>query len=154
MRARAACAHFGLGLLALVVLTGAGAPPALGPYRPARCVDGWVFVSGQLPVTGDARPPVADGDIGSQTRRVLDNLVRALASEGAGLQDVVKVTVILASVADMPAMNAVYAEVFDATPQPARTTLPGADFGDSGIRVEIDATARLPAGKGCVTADG
>lgn len=151
MRARAAFVRIGPALLALVALTGAGATPALGPYRPARCVDGWVFVSGQLPVIGDARPPVADGDIGSQTRRVLDNLLQALASEGAGLQDVVNVTVILASIADMPAMNAVYTEVFNASPQPSRTTIPGADFGDSGIRVEIDATARLPAGKDCVT---
>jgi 2-iminobutanoate/2-iminopropanoate deaminase len=60
---------------------------------------------------------------------------------GAGLADVVKVTVFLVDLADFDAYNAVYRDSFE-EPFPARTTvqagLPG------GILVEIEAVAQLP----------
>jgi 2-iminobutanoate/2-iminopropanoate deaminase len=121
--------------------TGVAAPP----YAEARRIGSWVYVAGQIPrdpATGELRHA---GDIRGQTRQVLDNLRAALATQGAGLADVVKVTVVLRSVIDMPAMNAIYRQYFDQLPLPARTTIPGADFGAAPILIEVDAVAFVAA---------
>jgi enamine deaminase RidA (YjgF/YER057c/UK114 family) len=55
-----------------------------------------VFTAGACPIDAEGRV-VAPGDIASQTRSALDNLVAALRSAGCGLEDVVKTTVYVAT---------------------------------------------------------
>ena len=76
----------------------------------------------------------------AQTRRALLNLAAVLSAGGAGLGDVVKTTVFLVDMADFPAMNEVYAEVFGEVSPPARSTVAVAAL-PAGARVEIDAIA-------------
>ena len=111
-------------------------PPPKGPYSPAVRAGDFVFASGQVPrdpVTG----VLAGNDVATQTRQTLSNLQRVLEQAGASLADVVSVTVYLARADDWGAMNAVYAEAFQA-PFPSRTTV-GAEL--RGILVEISAVA-------------
>ena len=55
-----------------------GAPQPVAPFSHAVEVDGWVFVTGQIPnEPGDRATPLPDG-IEAQTRRVKDNLVIVL----------------------------------------------------------------------------
>ncbi|HUH30505.1 MAG TPA: RidA family protein [Rhodanobacter sp.] len=119
------------------------------PYAAARRVGAWVYVAGQIardPATGELRHA---GDVRAQTRLVLDNLRAALATQGATLAEVVKVTVILHAAADLSLMNDIYRQYFDHAPLPVRTTIAGADFGAAPILIEIDAVAfaeaRAPA---------
>jgi len=116
-------------------------PAPKGPYSPAVRAGDFIYVSGQTPrnpVTGQ----LGGEDIASQTRNTLDNLKRVLEQAGAGLPDVVSVTVYLQRSDDWDAMNAVYREMFH-SPHPSRTTV-GADL--RGILVEISAVAYKPAG--------
>src|SRR3954468_10935061 len=76
----------------------AHAPAAIGPYSQAVVVpvggQRMVFCSGQIaldPATG----ALVEGDIGAQTRQVLDNLGAVLAAAGAGFANVVKTTIFL-----------------------------------------------------------
>jgi 2-iminobutanoate/2-iminopropanoate deaminase len=111
------------------------------PYAAARRVGAWVYVAGQIardPATGELRHA---GDVRAQTRLVLDNLRAALATQGATLAEVVKVTVILHAAADMPLMNDIYRQYFDHAPLPVRTTVAGADLGAAPILIETDAVA-------------
>ena len=62
-------------------------------------------------------------DIRAQTRAVLDNLRDYLAAEQASLNDLVDVTVFLVNMNDFAGYNEVYAEYFEATTGPARTTV-------------------------------
>jgi enamine deaminase RidA (YjgF/YER057c/UK114 family) len=55
-----------------------------------------VFTAGACPIDSQGRV-VAPGDLASQTRCSLDNLVAALRSAGCGLEDVVKTTVYVAA---------------------------------------------------------
>jgi enamine deaminase RidA (YjgF/YER057c/UK114 family) len=55
-----------------------------------------VFTAGACPIDAEGRV-VAPGDIASQTRSALDNLVAVLSSAGCGLEDVVKTTVYVAT---------------------------------------------------------
>src|SRR5437016_6932456 len=93
-----------------------GVPAPRGPYSPAVRAGDFIFVSGQVPVD-PATQQLVSGDIGIETRRVLENIKQILAGCGAAMSDVVKCSVFLGDSKDFAAMNAVYAEFFgDAKP--------------------------------------
>jgi len=113
-------------------------PPAKVPLSQAIKVSGWVFASGQLgvdPKTGR----LAEGGIGPETRQVCENLKAVLEAAGSSLEDVAKVTIYLADLAELMAINAVFSEYFPKDP-PARTTFQAAGL-VAGARVEIEAMA-------------
>ncbi len=112
---------------------------AIGPYSHAVDSDGLVYLSGQTPVD-PATGTLVDGPIEAQARQCFANLFAVLAAAGLGPDDVVKCNVFLTDMADFAAMNAVYAEQFDA-PYPARTTI-GVAALPLGARIEIELIAR------------
>ena len=114
------------------------APKAVGPYSQAIKAGGLLFLAGQIPLDPGSGALV-DGDIAVQTRRVLDNIGAVLGAAGLSFADVVKTTVFLADLNDMPAMNQIYATYFP-EPQPARATVQVARL-PRDVRVEIDAIA-------------
>src|SRR5436853_6232203 len=95
-------------------------PRPRGIYSQAVVADGFVFVAGQGPVNPKTNE-LELGDIGSETRRTLENLRAILEAAGSSLSDVVRVGVFLADLKDFGAMNEVYREFFPENP-PARTT--------------------------------
>ena len=116
------------------------APKAIGPYSQGVRAGQLIFVSGQGPIdplTG----ALIDGDIGTQTRRVFENIGAILQAGGASFEHVVRATVYLADMNDFAAMNAVYAEYFGA-PAPARTTIQAARL-PKDMRIEIDVIAAV-----------
>ena len=87
------------------------APKAIGPYSQAIEANGFVFVSGQLPIdaaTGD----FAGNTISSQTKQSLENVKSILEKAGTSLANVVKTTVFLQDMNDFADMNQVYSEYF------------------------------------------
>ncbi|MGH9451743.1 MAG: RidA family protein [Terriglobia bacterium] len=114
------------------------APKPRGVYSPAVVAGGFVFVSGQ----GSINPETNElelGDIKSETRRVLRNIQAILEDAGSSLEEVVRIGVFLADLADFAAMNEVFREFFPQDP-PARTTV-GVQL--PRIKVEIDCIASL-----------
>ena len=113
-----------------------GAPAALGPYSQAIASGQLVFASGQIaliPETG----ALVEGDVGSQTKRALENLSAVLQAAGSSLGQVVKTTVFLTTMDNFAAMNEVYAGFFPGDP-PARSTIAVAGL-PKGALVEIEA---------------
>ena len=114
------------------------APKAIGPYAQGIVANGFVFVSGQIPIvpaTGDLNT----GTIEEQTRQVLRNLAAVLEAAGSSPADVVKATVFLQDMNDFSRMNSVYQEFFPA-PYPARAAVQVARL-PRDVRVEIEAIA-------------
>jgi 2-iminobutanoate/2-iminopropanoate deaminase len=115
-------------------------PKAIGPYSQAVKANGFIFISGQIPInpaTGD----IEVGDIGQQTTRVLENLKAIVEAAGSSLDKAVKVSVFLKDMREFAAMNAVYAKYFPETP-PARATVEVARLPrDVGIEIDIVALA-------------
>lgn len=114
------------------------APQAIGPYSQAVKANGFLFLSGQVPldpVTGQ----LVYGGVAMQTRQSLANLKAVLAKEGLTLANVVKTTVFLHDMNDFAEMNKVYAEFFPAEP-PARSTVQVARL-PKDAAVEIEAVA-------------
>lgn len=114
------------------------APRAIGPYSQAVLANGFVFLSGQIPLD-PATNQLVEGDVAVQTARVLDNLKAVLEAGGSSLDKVVKTTVFLRDMADFPRMNEVYARYFAVNP-PARSTVQAARL-PRDVSVEIDAIA-------------
>lgn len=119
-------------------VTAQGAPNPQGPYSHAVKARGFVYVSGQAALDPATSRPI-HGTVAEETRRTLENLKEILEAAGASLDDVVKCSVFLADIRDFAAMNAVYAEYFDAA-KPARTTVQ-AVLPAAGLKVEIDCIA-------------
>ncbi len=119
-------------------VTAQGAPNPQGPYSHAVKAGGFVYVSGQAALDPTTSKPI-HGTVAEETRRTLENLKEILEAAGASLEDVVKCSVFLADIRDFAAMNAVYAEYFDAA-KPARTTVQ-AVLPAAGLKVEIDCVA-------------
>ena len=102
-----------------------------------------IFVAGQIGTQGEELALVGGG-IGPQTRQVLRNIEAILAACGASLDDLVKVDVFLADMADFGAMNETYLEVLGDEP-PARITVGRAELA-LGAAVEMSAIAARSGG--------
>jgi 2-iminobutanoate/2-iminopropanoate deaminase len=123
------------------VITTAGAPDAIGPYSQAIKTNGFVFVSGQLPidpVTGG----IVEGGIKVQTAQSVKNIAALLKSAGCGLDDVVKTSVFLSDIGNFGAMNDVYAKYFSGA-CPARSVVQIVNV-PKGALIEIEAIAAIP----------
>lgn len=121
------------------IIDTAAAPKAIGPYAQAVLIDGWLFSSGQIPLTADGQ--LAGADIEAQTEQVFDNLEAVLAAAGASLAQVVKSTVFVKDLEDFARLNSVYARRFG-THTPARSTVEVARL-PRDVKVEIEVVARL-----------
>ncbi len=119
---------------------------AIGPYSHGVEAGKFVYLSGQTPIDPQTSQLISD-DIAIQTEQCFKNLFGVLAAAGLTPDDVIKVNVYLADMADFAAMNKVYALQFN-QPYPARTTI-GVAALPLGAKVEIEMIAR----KGMKTED-
>jgi len=105
------------------------------PLSPAIRYGDTLYVSAQL--AADA------GDVGAQTRAVLEKIAAIVTAGGGELRDVLRCNVYLADIGTFAQMNAVYGEFFPRDP-PARTTIE-CRMARPEILVEIDCVAAVPA---------
>ncbi len=114
------------------------APAPIGPYSQAVRANGFIFVSGQIPIQPETGSLV-QGDITAQTRQVMQNLAAILQAAGSSLQNVVKTTIYLTNLDNFSRLNQVYAE-FLGEVKPARATVQVARLPRE-VLVEIEAVA-------------
>jgi 2-iminobutanoate/2-iminopropanoate deaminase len=122
-----------------IILTD-NAPKAIGPYSQAVVMNGFAFLSGQIPIDPSTNQLI-EGDIVAQTERVMENLKALLAASGSSLEQVVKTTVFIKDMGEFAKMNEVYARYF-ATNAPARATVEAARL-PRDVRVEIECIAAV-----------
>ena len=116
------------------VIQTSAAPAAIGPYSQAVRAGSTVYLSGQIgldPATGSLREGVD-----AQARQVVANLRAVAEASGGALDDIVKITLLLADMADFATVNDILARSF-APPYPARATYQVAAL-PKGARVEIE----------------
>ena len=95
-------------------------PLAIRPYSPAVKVNGFIYTSGQVPVTLDGT--MIERDIKVQTRQVLTNLRTLLEDAGSGMESVIKISIYLENIDDFGIVNVLFAEAFGEH-KPARSTI-------------------------------
>jgi len=116
------------------------APAAVGPYSQAVRVGSTIYCAGQIPLDPKSGQ-IVPGDIGAQTRRVLDNISAVLTAEGLSFQNIVKTTIFLTDLADFQTVNEIYGSYFKQAP-PARSTVQVPAL-PKGARIEIEAVAMI-----------
>lgn len=116
------------------------APAAIGPYNQGILASGGrlVFTAGQIPLD-PASGEMKNASIEEATEQVLNNLQAVLEAAGSNLQNVIKVTVFMADLAEFAAMNEVYGRYFQENP-PARSAMQVAAL-PKGARIEMEAIA-------------
>ena len=87
------------------------APAAIGPYSQAVEANGFLFLSGMLPID-PANGQLVAGGVKEQTEQIFTNIKALLAEAGATLQQVVKTTVFLQDMSLFAEMNEVYGRQF------------------------------------------
>ena len=95
------------------------APAALGPYSQAVRAGQTVYLSGQLgldPKTGT----LVEG-IEAQTHQVFRNLRAVASAAGGGLDDIVKLSILMQNLGDFAKVNEIMSTYFT-QPYPARAT--------------------------------
>lgn len=116
------------------------APKAIGPYVQATCVNGFLFASGQVPLSPETGEVVGT-TIQEQTRQVLANISAILKEAGCSFEQVVKTTCFLKNMDDFVAFNDVYATAFS-THLPARSAVEVARL-PKDVLIEIEIIAAL-----------
>lgn len=110
------------------------------PFSRAVEADGWLYVSGQVPML---HGELVSGNILVQSDQAIKNLIAILHEAGYGVEHVVRCGVWLEDARDFPAFNQVFRQYFGEH-APARSCVVSSMVVD--CKVEIDCVAfRSPA---------
>lgn len=102
------------------------------PFARAVEADGWLYVSGQVPMVNGE---VVTGNILVQSRQAIQNLLTILDEAGYGPEDVVRCGVWLDDARDFGAFNTVFREYFGEHP-PARACVQSSMVVDCKVEIE------------------
>lgn len=121
-----------------------GAPQPVATFSHASEIDGWVFLTGQMPTwPGEPTRALPEG-VEAQTIRVMENLEIVLSGLGLALENVAQARVYLTEFdRDYAIMNETYQSFFVQGKLPARTCV-GVTALAVGALVEIDVVAKRP----------
>ena len=109
-----------------------------GHYSHGTVSNGFVFVSGQLPITKDGSK-LNEASFGDQARQVLANVEAILKASGSGIDRLVQVRVYVDDAANWPEFNTIYAQwAGDSRPSRAVVPTPGLHYG---FQLEVEAVA-------------
>ena len=114
------------------------APAPIGPYSQAVLANGFLYISGQIPinpVTGE----LTQENITAETQQVMRNLNAVLLEAGFDFPHILKTTIFLSDMALFAEVNEVYGSYFESE-FPARETVAVKGL-PKGVNVEISAIA-------------
>lgn len=109
-----------------------------GHYSHAVVTGGFVFVSGQLPITKDGTK-LTGATFELQAQQVLDNVSHALAGAGTSVDKLTQVRVYVTDIACWPVFNELYAR-WAGEARPARAVVPVPQL-HYGFMIEMEAIA-------------
>lgn len=114
------------------------APAAIGPYSQAVEANGFLYVSGQIPVNPKSGVVEAETMEG-QAEQSLKNVGAILEESGLTYANVVKTTCFIADMGDFGVFNEVYARYFT-TDAPARSCVAAKEL-PKGVLCEVEVIA-------------
>lgn len=113
------------------------APKAIGTYSQAVKVNGFLFISGQIPLDPSTME-LAEG-IENQINQVFENINQILKADGMDFSNVVKLSVLLEDLSNFEKVNEIMASIFS-KPYPARAAYEVSKL-PKGSSVEIETIA-------------
>ena len=113
------------------------APKAIGPYSQAVSINGFLFISGQIPIDKNSNEIVSD-DFKIQVRQCLLNISEILKEKKLKIHNIVKITVYLIDLSKFNILNDVFVDFFKDCNYPARAAVEVSRLPKES-QVEIDA---------------
>ncbi len=113
------------------------APKAIGPYSQAISSNGFLFVSGQIPIDPKTNQ-VVDGGIIEQANQSFKNIGEILKAAGLDYSNVIKTTVFVKDLNDFSTVNEIYSKYFISNP--ARSCVEVSKL-PKGVLIETEAIA-------------
>ena len=113
------------------------APKAIGTYSQAVKVNGFLFISGQIPLDPSTMELVEG--IENQINQVFENINQILKADGMNFSNVVKLSVLLEDLSHFEKVNEIMASIFS-KPYPARAAYEVSKL-PKGSLVEIETIA-------------
>ena len=113
------------------------APKAIGTYSQAVKVNGFLFISGQIPLDPSTMELVEG--IENQINQVFENINQILKADGMDFSNVVKLSVLLEDLSHFEKVNEIMASIFS-KPYPARAAYEVSKL-PKGSSVEIETIA-------------
>jgi len=101
------------------------APKAIGPYSHAIQANGFIFVSGQLPIDPETGK-ITGFTIEGQTIQVLKNIKAILNKAGIDFEDVIKTEIFVKDINDIGKINEIYGKLFTNEKKPSRQLIQAA----------------------------
>ena len=114
------------------------APAAIGPYSQAVTINGFLFISGQLPINPETGV-ITTGNAKDMTRQLMNNIGAILTEAGSSLEKIVKTTIYVTDFALFGEVNQAYGDFFGDNP-PARSCVQVSSL-PKGACIEIEAIA-------------
>ena len=130
------------------VIHSSDAPSAIGPYSQAVRAGNTVYLSGQIgldPKTGT----MVEG-LEAQAHQVFRNLRAIATAAGGGLDDIVKLSILVVDLGGFVKVNEIMATYFK-EPYPARATYQVSALPRGGL-IEVEAIVVLPGASGAANA--
>ncbi len=93
------------------------APAALGLLSQAIISNGFIFVAGQIHSTADGK--LIDGTTEEKFLQIIKNITEILKAADSDINDIVKATIYVIDIAELPKINEMYKTIFK-EPLPAR----------------------------------
>ena len=115
------------------------------PYRanlisPGFRIGDLLYLSGQVAVGADQSEIVGVGDFDAQAEQVFKNMEATLAAGGSSLEDVIKVTIYLTDIGNLPKVVELRRKYFK-PPHPASTMVEVSALAAPEFMIEIEAVA-------------
>ena len=113
------------------------APKAIGTYSQAVKINGFLFISGQIPLNPSTMELVEG--IENQINQVFENINQILKADGMDFSNIVKLSVLLEDLSHFEKVNEIMANIFS-KPFPARAAYEVSKL-PKGSSVEIETIA-------------
>lgn len=125
--------------MATSVISTQKAPGAIGPYSQAKKANGFLFVSGQLPL--DPKTGSMPDNVEEQAVQSMKNVLEIVKAGGGTAEDIVRCGLYVRDMNKFGAINEEYAKFFQKDP-PARFVVEVSAL-PKGAQIEIEAIAAV-----------
>ncbi len=120
------------------IIATSNAPKAIGPYSQAVMIDGFLYLSGQIPID-PATGSIVEGGIAEQAKMVMENIRAILKEAGMDMSNLVKVNVFVKDMGNFATINEIYSGYFTEK-FPARAFVEVSELPKS-VMIEIEGIA-------------
>ncbi|MCB9203098.1 MAG: RidA family protein [Flavobacteriales bacterium] len=115
------------------------APSAIGPYSQAILANGFLFISGQIPI--NPKTEEIETGIENQTHQVMKNILEILKASDLNFSNVIKSSIFIKNMSDFSIINEIYASYLS-NPFPARETVEVSNL-PKNVDIEISVIASI-----------